>query len=295
MTLTLQRVTANDAAGWLSAPGPGDDKYSRGVVELATGSSEYPGAARLGVEAACRSGVGLVRWSGPDALGLWLLAARPEVVLSAGRCDAVVAGSGIASAVEDERRHEVVEGIQEGMPTVLDAGGLDLVPADGTEFGPHVVLTPHVRELARLASRLGPFEVTGLSDPDERLRVARSVVERTGATLLLKGAQTLVLDRAGLAAGVAWLVEAPTHALATAGTGDVLAGLLGGLLAIAEQRGDGVRTSPAEIAACASWVHGEAALVAARRHGSHRSPVTALEVATAVPAAIGSLLDGRVA
>jgi NAD(P)H-hydrate repair Nnr-like enzyme with NAD(P)H-hydrate dehydratase domain len=95
MTTGWQEWTAEDAAEWISAPGAGDDKYTRGVLGVVTGSQDYPGAAVLGVEAAHRTGVGMVRFTGPRALRQAVLARRPETVTVSGRVQAWLIGSGI--------------------------------------------------------------------------------------------------------------------------------------------------------------------------------------------------------
>src|SRR5687767_15824194 len=84
----------DDAAIWISVPGPGDDKYSRGVLGVVTGSARYPGAAVLGVEAALHTGVGMVRYLGPGRPTRLVLARRPEAVTTDGRVQAWVLGSG---------------------------------------------------------------------------------------------------------------------------------------------------------------------------------------------------------
>ncbi len=95
MTTVWQEWTADDAAGWVAAPAAGDDKYSRGVLGVVTGSQEFPGAAVLGVEAAHRTGVGMVRYIGPRSVRQAVLARRPETVAVAGRVQAWLIGSGI--------------------------------------------------------------------------------------------------------------------------------------------------------------------------------------------------------
>src|SRR5687768_15116467 len=139
--------TVDDAAGWIIEPIAGDDKYARGVLGIVTGSNEYPGAAVLGVEAAHRTGVGMVRYSGPRAVRAAVLARRPETVTVAGRVQAWLIGSGIDPA----RRSFVLLGdlqhaLADRIPVVLDSGALDLV---GTHTAP-TVITPHLRELAVL-------------------------------------------------------------------------------------------------------------------------------------------------
>ena len=88
MTGSAERLiwTAEDAREWIAVPTADDDKYSRGVLGVITGSHDYPGAAVLGVEAAARTGVGMVRYTGPRAVGVMVLARRPEIVTSPDAC-----------------------------------------------------------------------------------------------------------------------------------------------------------------------------------------------------------------
>src|SRR5690554_509528 len=130
------------AAELIAVPSEGDDKYSRGVLGVVTGSSQYPGAAVLGVEAAIRTGVGMVRYLG--AAGDLVLQRRPEAVTSPGRVQAWLLGSGLDSSDRDpETTRLLVEALGQGLPTVVDAGALDLV---GRATGP-TVITPHFQEL----------------------------------------------------------------------------------------------------------------------------------------------------
>ncbi|MGB4777419.1 ADP-dependent NAD(P)H-hydrate dehydratase, partial [Microbacterium sp.] len=158
--------SAADAAASLRMPTPGDDKYSRGVVGLRTGSDEYPGAAVLGVEAAWRTGVGMVRYLGPAGPRDLVLQRRPETVTVAGRVQAWVIGSGMPAG--DRRTPEQTATLRDilaaDVPVVIDAGALDLVTVDSEvgesgagDAGAHAprVLTPHDREHAALRHRLG--------------------------------------------------------------------------------------------------------------------------------------------
>ncbi|WP_395243682.1 NAD(P)H-hydrate dehydratase [Agromyces sp. MMS24-K17] len=271
--------TAADAAPWIEAPGADDDKYSRGVLGVVTGSADYPGAAVLGVEAAARTGVGMVRYIGTRSLRQAVLARRPEVVTMPGRVQAWLIGSGMDAG----RRPLVLSGelltaLTSGLPVVLDAGGLDLA---GTHIGPTVV-TPHAGELARLLTarevRVGVDEVR--ADP---AAWAERAAHELGVAVLLKGAVTHVVDPEGRR----FTVTAPTHRLATAGSGDVLGGILGGLAALAHRRLDDEAGALTQIAATAAFVHGAAGLRAVDAAGG--GPITALDVAAQVPAVIGSL------
>ena len=272
--------TADDAAGWIAAPEAGDDKYSRGVLGVVSGSTEYPGAAVLSVEAAHRAGVGMVRYTGPRALRQAVLARRPETVTVAGRVQAWLIGSGI----DQGRRSFVLLGdlghaLAAGVPVVLDAGALDLV---GTHSAP-TVITPHARELtALLVAREVPTSLAEVrADP---AGWAERAAAELGVAVLLKGAVTHVCDPAG----DRFTVTAPTHWLATAGTGDVLGGILGAFVATHHDRLAVDAQALTALAATAAWVHGEAARRASAEAGD--GPVTALDIAGAVPHVVGALL-----
>lgn len=275
---------AQDATRVLRRPTAGDDKYSRGVIGVRTGSARYPGAAVLGVEAAWRTGTGMVRYLGPARAQDLVLQRRPETVTADGRVQAWLVGSGTDAAERDARETAALRGILDGeLPVVVDAGALDLVPAAAAP----VIVTPHARELDRLRSSLG----LGPGDPEDRERTAIETAEALGGVVLSKGALTIVAAPGGWVARV----SAGTPWLATAGTGDVLGGILGAVVAGAAADG---RTGTADLAACAAtaaWVHGRAGHVASVRHGAGGGPVAALDVAEAVPGVIAELLRDSIA
>lgn len=256
-------------AALLRAPTTRDDKYSRGVVALRTGSAEYPGAAVLGVEAAWRAGAGFVRYTGPAAAAV--LARRPETVVSehgAIRADAWVIGSGTDPAHRgDDEGLALRELLAGDTPVVVDAGALELA------FGAHapVIVTPHAGEFTRLRRALG-------LDDDAELE---TVADALGATILLKGSRTQV------AAPGEEVIALPqsTPWLATAGTGDVLAGILGALIAANPGR------PLNDVGAAAANLHDVAARNAAGcTGGAVGHPIVALDVAEALPGAVGELL-----
>ncbi|WP_448630207.1 bifunctional ADP-dependent NAD(P)H-hydrate dehydratase/NAD(P)H-hydrate epimerase [Cellulomonas soli] len=165
----VARLSGPDAAALWPVPGPQSHKYARGVLGVVAGTAAYPGAAVLAVSGAVLAGVGMVRFvddeapgtdrdgSGarPGGLGAAVLGARPEVVLGAGRVQAWVLGPGVDP--RDAARRRALEdtlsaALADGLPVVADAGALEVLP--GT-VGPHVVLTPHAGELARLLTTRG--------------------------------------------------------------------------------------------------------------------------------------------
>jgi NAD(P)H-hydrate repair Nnr-like enzyme with NAD(P)H-hydrate dehydratase domain len=268
---------AAQARDWIAVPQASDDKYSRGVLGVRTGSTEYPGAAVLGVEAAGRTGVGMLRYLGPRRVSTLVLQRRPEAVTADGRVQAWLLGSGMAAdtrSAETTKRLETA--LRQGVPTVLDAGALDLV---GTGTGARVI-TPHYRELAGLLSGSGESvpveEIT--RDPGEWAVRAAGLLD---VTVLLKGSTTHVASPSGIRLTVS---GAPAW-LATAGSGDVLGGILGALLATHASRIDADADAMAALAATASFVH-----AAAASRASGGGPIVALDIAEAVPATIAALL-----
>ena len=288
----VSRWSAADTAAHLQRPTGDDDKYSRGVVGMRTGSVAYPGAAVLGVEGAWRAGAGMVRYVGPDAAASLVLARRPETVRAVGRVQAWVVGSGMPDGASAD---DVAGGPDAGAvgldeiltgrePVVVDAGALGLPGATAPR-----VLTPHRGELARLRTRLGlPAEWS------DDAAAARETAAVTGATVLLKGARTWVATPGG------WLglVESGAPWLSTAGTGDVLAGVIGALVAARSSAAIADPEILGPLAASAAWLHGAAGRLAsgmapiepdADGGGPGRTPapghpLVALDVAEAIPA-----------
>lgn len=273
----VREWTRDDTARLFRVPTADDDKYARGVVALRTGSPAYPGAAVLGVEAAWRTGAGFVRYVGAERVADAVLARRPETVAGANvgrsRIDAWVIGSGTDPTDRDDAEQAALEAIVAGdAAVVIDAGALDLA---GKARAPFLV-TPHAREFARLQEQLGIS-----TSEEDRASAARRTADRVGGTVLLKGARTLIASPDG---GVI-AVDAGTGWLATAGTGDVLAGVLGAVLAANQGR------PIAEVAAAGAWIHGQAGRVAAgMSDGGTGHPIVAMDVAAALPQAIADVL-----
>jgi hydroxyethylthiazole kinase-like uncharacterized protein yjeF len=269
--------TIEDAGRVLRVPTAADDKYSRGVLGMRTGSEAYPGAAVLGVEAAWRTGLGMVRYLGAARPTALVLARRPETVTAEGRVQAWVVGSGTDAASRVRAETDTVRGIlADTDPVVVDAGALDLAASASAPR----ILTPHEREHARLRAALGLGAVRG-----DRAAAAIETAEATGAVVLVKGATTVV----AAPDGTVILVEAGTPWLATAGTGDVLAGVIGALVAAAaadDRPADPV--SLAALAASGAWLHGRAGVHASQARGG--GPITALDVAEALPLAVAEAL-----
>ncbi|MFM7030612.1 MAG: NAD(P)H-hydrate dehydratase [Micrococcales bacterium] len=264
----------------LPVPTASDDKYTRGTVGFVTGSERYPGAALLGVSAAQATSVGFVRYLGPRRVGDLLLLSHPEVVVSetpetTGPAQCWVLGSGIPG-LQDPQAQNAAKILELADVAVIDAGGLDLIQrAEATPVGHHL-LTPHQGELCRLLNRLelGFWHPEKLDDPRQASAAVALAAEATGHTVLLKGSVT----RIAAANGETIEVGPNSPWLATAGTGDVLAGLLGG---IAAQNPAVAAANWLDIAALAIEVHSSAAELAAES-----GAVTASSVASAISQAL---------
>lgn len=276
----VRRLTQDECAALLPRPHVADHKYRRGVVGMVTGSARYPGAGVLTVAGALGAGVGMVRYLGPPKNQELVLHAHPEVVPSHGRCQAWVLGSGVDPA-DEARAEEVTQALEaahaESLPVVLDAGALHLAPA---RLPATTVLTPHAGELAAVLTARGvPRSRTEIEA--HPARAVRETADLTGATVLLKGAITLV----GAPGIELYAVRAGTPWLASAGTGDVLAGVLGALLAGHTAGGALTARRVAQIVAAGAAIHGWAG-----RRASAGGPLTASGVAAAVPRIIAQLI-----
>ncbi|MFC7913057.1 NAD(P)H-hydrate dehydratase [Streptomyces sp. NPDC057386] len=263
-TPELEAPQHADVARLLPAPGAESDKYRRGVVGIAAGSARYPGAAVLAVSGALRGGAGAVRYVGPakDAV----IARYPETLVSdrgprkAGRVQAWVTGPG---AGDDAAT--VAEVVREEVPVLIDADGLRLAePAAVRARTAPTLLTPHAGEAAAL---LG---VDREEVESARLTAVRELAARYGAAVLLKGSTTLVAPAGGR--GAVRVNATGTPWLATAGSGDVLSGLAGSLLAAG--------LTAVDAGSCAAYLHGLAGRLTA-----HGAPVSAQNVADGIPQA----------
>lgn len=239
--VALEAWSPADVAAVWPVPGVASDKYSRGVVGIDAGSDTYPGAGVLTTTGAVYAGAGMVRFTGADHPREVIMAQMPNVVTAEGRVQAQVLGSGWGE--REDARLVIESTLASGVATVIDADALRSLPSgrlDGT-----VLLTPHAGELARLL-RTDRSEVA--ADP---VAAVGEAVARTGATVLLKGATQYVAAPASDGTGSRWSPQAgdeprwqhdaatPPVGLAVAGpgwtgqagSGDVLAGICGTLLA----------------------------------------------------------------
>ncbi|WP_431966378.1 NAD(P)H-hydrate dehydratase [Actinacidiphila sp. bgisy160] len=265
----LEALQHADVAALLPGPDAESDKYRRGVIGVVAGSERYPGAAVLAVAGALRAGAGAVRYVGPGAAAV--LARFPEALVSsgpphkAGRVQAWVVGPGLGDGPEAQRSVDDV--LASDVPVLVDADGLRLLDrAVVRSRAAGTVLTPHAGEAAALLG-VAREEVEAA-----RLDHVRRLADEFGATALLKGSTTLV---ASPESGVPVRVNPTgTSWLATAGSGDVLSGITGSLLAAG--------LAPRDAASAGAYLHGLSARVAA---GPVGAPIAADDVAAALPAA----------
>ena len=318
-------------------PGADDHKYTRGVVGLWAGSETYPGAAVLAASGAVLAGAGMVRLTAPRRVEDLVLATRPEVVPAAGRSQALVLGPGVdpADTVRADELREVLRptlapardsgggrvadgartgeeasdgatgAVPAGAPAVVDAGALSILTElldEGLRCTPRHVLTPHAGEAAALLTALadsGTPEETARQWNRERVEAhpahaVREICRLSGATVLLKGATTLIAaphhPLVSVDSGPGWM--------ATAGSGDVLAGVLGAVLAGAAARWEREAARAATGADSAQGVLVDSVAAGVRLHalagayaaampgagvvGAGGHPVAALDIAAAL-------------
>ncbi|ASQ96338.1 NAD(P)H-hydrate dehydratase [Streptomyces sp. 11-1-2] len=261
----VEALQHEDVAALLPRPTPESDKYRRGVVGVVAGSARYPGAAVLAVSGALRGGAGAVRYVGPAADDV--ISRFPETLVhtgppaKAGRVQSWVVGPGLGDGAA--AKHSLDDVLASDVPVLVDADGLHLLPtgSDLRKREAATVLTPHAGEAAAL---LG---VSREEVESGRLAAVRALSERYGATVLLKGSTTLIAAEHQPVrvnpTGTGWL--------ATAGSGDVLSGLIGSLLATGLPARDA--------ASVGAYLHGLAARRATTPHGA---PIAAYDVSTAL-------------
>jgi len=223
----VEVLEAADVVRLLPAGEAVSDKYTRGVLGVAAGSQVYTGAAVLAVGSALRAGAGMVRFAGAPHAAEQVRSRWPEAVVSelagadvveAGRVQAWVVGPGLGTDEQAEATVEAVLG--QDVPVLVDADALTICarhPEWLRQRTAPTLVTPHDREFARFGAEVGT----------DRVGAARALARATGVTVLLKGDATVVADPAGPAR----VNGTGSPVLATAGTGDVLSGGCGSLLA----------------------------------------------------------------
>jgi hydroxyethylthiazole kinase-like uncharacterized protein yjeF len=283
-------LEASDVATWVPEPAEDAYKYRRGVVGVCAGSRPYPGAALLVTQAARHENVGMVRYlDRADGNASVVVGHYPDVVVDGEppaeqvRATAWACGSGFVGDAADAVAVRAV--LEARVPVVLDAGALTVVAdeadvraaiADRASHGLTTVLTPHEGEFERIQP--------GLLAGRGRLDAARAAASALSAVIVLKGSGTVIVDPEG----TSFIDTEGTADLGTAGSGDVLTGVVAAVLAGAWADGVRASSSMTEAVAAAVWLHGRAG-----REAAIGSPVTATDVATAVPAAIRAAREGE--
>ncbi len=280
MTISIKKWGNKDAKKCITVPSQLDNKYSRGVLGIVTGSAQYPGAAVLTTSAAAATGVGMIRFYESSGLDHLVLHQTPSVVVFPGDVSAWLVGSGIDSrkysSLTTWFRYRHFKSLKiQGVPTVLDAGALHLAG----KLEQPTVITPHSGELAKLLTSRG-VSVSAEAIEGNPKKWVVTASKTLGVTVLLKGSRTCV-------AHDDVLIELPvaTPWLATAGTGDVLSGILGALVATNLIEILNNKNRLAELAATASYIHAIAA-----KNASRGGPISAESIIPEISGAISQLL-----
>ena len=275
-----QRWTAKDSKKYIIIPSELDHKYSRGTLGAITGSAQFPGAAVLTSKAAIATGLGVLRFHSSSGLAHLVLHAAPEALVQPGKVDAWLVGSGVSDKKYSDYttwlRHRWFKLMSaQSVPTVLDAGALDWAG----RLSQPTLITPHAGELAKLLAKRG-IQVSSESIEADSKKWAIVAAEKLGVTVLLKGSTTHV-------ATPDFLIELPkaTPWLATAGSGDVLAGIIGALVATNYIEILNDDNNLARVAATGALIHNNAALLA-----SKDAPISATSIIEFIPDAIRKII-----
>lgn len=297
-TPAISRLEEHELRAALAVPGPYDHKYTRGVCGILTGSEEYPGAALLSTHACVNTGVGMVRFGAVGHLASMIQQRTPEVVCFTSGAEeqhvqAWLAGSG---ATGQARERDIDVALSASEPAVLDAAAVSRTAqwvSDNGVLSAENVLTPHAGELeeflvwmsalsaARWQEIVGDEKAPSRADIESNpMTWARYASQLSGATVLLKGAVTHVVSPDGQVLSI----RSDAHYLATAGSGDVLAGILGGL--IAQNKAQPSPAQTAHVTALACSIHSRSALYINDGEG----PTPASAIVENIPLAIAQLL-----
>jgi hydroxyethylthiazole kinase-like uncharacterized protein yjeF len=278
--MSKKQWKSKDAARSIIVPSELDHKYSRGTLGIISGSAKYPGAAVLTTRAASATGLGVIRFHSNSGLAHLVLHTSPEALVQPGPVTAWLAGSGIDRKKYSDfttwlRHRWFVLLSRQSVPTILDAGALHLA---GSLEQP-TLITPHAGELSRLLAQRGIIASAELIEANPQ-EWAQRASEALAVTVLLKGSRTYVAQDD-------YIIELPiaTPWLATAGSGDVLAGIIGALVATnyIEILNDPQRL--ADVAATGAFIHNEAAKIA-----SDGGPISASSLIEAIPTAVVKIL-----
>lgn len=275
-----QRWTAKDSKKHIIIPSELDHKYSRGTLGVITGSAKFPGAAVLTSKAAITTGLGVLRFHSSSGLAHLVLHSAPEVLVQPGKVDAWLVGSGVSDKKYSDYttwlRHRWFKLMSaQSVPTVLDAGALDWAG----KLNQPTLITPHAGELAKLLVKRG-IQVSSESIEADSRKWSMVAAEKLGVTVLLKGSVTHI-------ATPNFLIELPkaTPWLATAGGGDVLAGIIGALVATNYIEILNDKDELARVAATGAFIHNSAALLA-----SKDAPISATSIIRFIPEAIRKII-----
>ena len=271
--MKVEKWSAAKSKKYLKAPKKSDHKYSRGVLGCITGSNQFPGAALLTTESALACGVGMVRYFGPEKVKRAVIQNRPEVVISSGRVDVYLMGSGIPEKKSIFRKLMMEQANRTKVPRILDAGGLYLAGASKQP----TLITPHVAELSNLLA-IKKIIVSKSEIEKDPVRWALRAAETFNVSVLLKGNKTFLADKHKV-------IEMPeaTSWLATAGTGDVLAGIIG---AVAAQNKENLTSENfIEMAATGALIHAMAAKVQ-----SKKGPLNIGQMVMTIPTIVSKLI-----
>ena len=278
--MKTQKWSAKDSKKYIIVPSEIDHKYSRGTLGVITGSAQYPGAAVLTSKAALATGLGVLRFHSSSGLAHLVLHASPEAIVQPGRVDAWLAGSGVSDKKFSDYttwlRHRWFTLMKaQSVPTVLDAGAL----AWAGKLSQPTLITPHAGELAKLLNKRG-INVTSESIEADPKKWVILTAQKLKVTVLLKGFITYVATDNSL-------IELPkaTPWLATAGSGDVLAGIIGSLVATNYIEILNDQSKLAHVAATGAFIHNSAAVLA-----SQGAPISASSIIDSVPAAIKKII-----
>jgi len=276
----VKKWSAKDSARCIIVPSELDHKYSRGTLGVITGSAQYPGAAVLTTSAALATGLGALRFHSSSGLAHLVLHQSPEALVQPGPVTAWIAGSGIDTRKNKDfstwLRHRWFKLLQrQSVPTLLDAGALYLAG----KLDQPTLITPHVGELSKLLALHGVIASSELIEANPQEWAVRAS-KLLGVTVLLKGSTTYVARND-------YIIELPkaTPWLATAGSGDVLAGIIGALIATNYIE---ILNNPnrlADIAASGAFIHNRAALAA-----SEGGPISATSLVKEVREVVAKLL-----
>lgn len=269
--LLVQRITSDLVRQVLPIPRPQvTHKYQQGKLLLICGSNTYAGGSILTALGARASGVGMLSIAVPESLKPLLVSHLPEALIidcpenkdgaiaslpfsttDLSNFDVVACGPGLTK----EAKSVIPKVLTASCPLVLDADGLNLLaeldePEALTSREAATILTPHLGEFRRLFPQIEAPE-------GDRLTAVQEAAQKSGAIVLLKGARTAIAD----GNGAVWLVPVSTPALSRGGSGDVLTGLIGGLLAQVNPIETSATTATV---ATAAWWHAQAGMIAAQ-------------------------------